>query len=150
MVSSKKSSGHLYKAPEILDGQTYNQASNIYSFGMLMFYLLSENIDKNYYSIWKFREYTFYDYYLPKPTWKLIKKCTDYNPNNRPATEEISSLLLSWLKSFDTQSTSGSLHNNYITIIQYIESTILAMSDIYIPYGNFANIREIGNGGYGT
>ena len=87
-------------APEVLRGYQYTKASDIYSFGIIMNELLSEEIPYSYIS---------HDHILtinicrglrpkiseevPKPFADLIMKCWDVKAENRPTAKELCQIL---------------------------------------------------------
>jgi serine/threonine protein kinase len=90
-----------YVAPEVLKGEKYTQAADIYSFGMLMYFIATGK--QPFYN-------RAHDQYLvisicegvrpkidepeaPKCVIDLIKRCWDSNPDNRPNINEIYELM---------------------------------------------------------
>ncbi|RIA83609.1 kinase-like domain-containing protein, partial [Glomus cerebriforme] len=90
-----------YVAPEVLKGQPYTKAADIYSFGMVMYFIATGKQP--------FADYA-HDHYLviticngnrpeidesiaPKCYIDLMKRCWDSNPKNRPSTIEITNLI---------------------------------------------------------
>ncbi|GET02530.1 kinase-like domain-containing protein [Rhizophagus clarus] len=65
-----------YMAPEILRGQDYTKAADIYSFGIII---------------------PRFDIKVPQLIVSLIKRCLDADPINRPTIEEIRKLSCHWL-----------------------------------------------------
>jgi len=92
-----------YVAPEVLRGSQYTQAADIYSFGIVMNELMSEEMPYNDIS---------HDQILtaricnglrpnisedtPKLLADLIRKCWDAKPENRPTAKELSRILDKW------------------------------------------------------
>jgi serine/threonine protein kinase len=94
-----------YIAPEILNGQMYTKAADIYSFGIIMYEVISGL--PPYYDIKReedlARRICFglrprFNIKVPQLIIHLIKRCLDANSLNRPKTEEIEEILKSWLK----------------------------------------------------
>ncbi|GES90480.1 kinase-like domain-containing protein [Rhizophagus clarus] len=101
-----------YMAPEVLRGHPYEKASDIYSFGIVMNELMSEEIPysnephdhtlaikvcKGYRP--KISEDT------PKLIADLINKCWDTNPENRPTGKELYQTLKKWkIEMYDNNS----------------------------------------------
>ncbi|UZO03229.1 uncharacterized protein OCT59_023637 [Rhizophagus irregularis] len=92
-----------YMAPEVLRGQQYTKAADIYSFGIIMNEFLSEEIPFNdiphneflAIKICKgFRPTISKD--IPKLLTDLIIKCWDAEIKNRPTTKELYQLLKKW------------------------------------------------------
>ncbi|POG63427.1 kinase-like domain-containing protein, partial [Rhizophagus irregularis DAOM 181602=DAOM 197198] len=92
-----------YVAPEVLRGKPYTQAADIYSFGMVMYYIITgrqpfddcahdeklalqicSGIRPEIPEIPELKSNRYID---------LMKKCWDLNPDNRPNVELISSVL---------------------------------------------------------
>ena len=92
-----------YMAPEVLRGHQYTKASDIYSFGIVMNELMSEETPYNNIS---------HDHILavkickglrpeisedtPKLLADLIMKCWDAKAENRPTAKELSQILYKW------------------------------------------------------
>ncbi|CAB4431361.1 unnamed protein product [Rhizophagus irregularis] len=94
-----------YIAPEILRGQNYTKAADIYSFGIIMYevisglppyYDVSHDINLTMKICKGFRPR--FKIKVPQLIVLLIKKCLDANPLNRPKAEEIKKNLSQWFK----------------------------------------------------
>jgi serine/threonine protein kinase len=94
-----------YIAPEIVRGQNYTKAADIYSFGIIMYEVISGlppyydvshdiNLAKKICEGHRPR----FNIKVPKLIVHLIKKCLDANPLNRPNAEEIKKTLSQWLR----------------------------------------------------
>ncbi|POG79091.1 kinase-like domain-containing protein [Rhizophagus irregularis DAOM 181602=DAOM 197198] len=92
-----------YMAPEVLRGQQYTKAADIYSFGIIMNEFLSEEIPFNDIPHDEFlaikiciglRPTISND--IPKILTDLIIKCWDAEIKNRPTTKELHQLLKKW------------------------------------------------------
>ncbi|GBB91983.1 hypothetical protein RclHR1_19480002, partial [Rhizophagus clarus] len=92
-----------YVAPEILRGQDYTKAADIYSFGIIMYELISglppyygldhdNNLAINICQGLRPR----FNIKVPQLIVSLIKKCLDAEPLNRPKAEEINDILRTW------------------------------------------------------
>src|SRR5581483_216061 len=91
-----------YMAPEVLRGKTYTQAADIYSFGMIMYFIATE---KQPFSDCAHDEFLVLDVCkkgirpevtepeIPRCYIDLMKKCWDSNPDNRPKAIEICKLI---------------------------------------------------------
>ncbi|POG75335.1 kinase-like domain-containing protein [Rhizophagus irregularis DAOM 181602=DAOM 197198] len=92
-----------YMAPEVLRGQQYTKAADIYSFGIIMNEFLSEEIPFNdiphneflAIKICKGLRPTIYKD-IPKLLADLIIKCWDAEIKNRPTTKELYQTLNEW------------------------------------------------------
>ncbi|CAB4433019.1 unnamed protein product [Rhizophagus irregularis] len=99
-----------YIAPEILRGQSYTKAADIYSFGIIMYEVISGSLP--YYDVSHDNNLAIkicqglrprFSIKVPQLIVHLIKKCLDGNPLNRPEADEICSILYSWWTIFDDQ-----------------------------------------------
>jgi serine/threonine protein kinase len=94
-----------YIAPEILRGQNYTKAADIYSFGIIMYEVISGlppyhkiSHDNNLaIKICKGLRPRF-NIKVPQMIVRLIKECLDANPLNRPKAGEIKETLSQWLR----------------------------------------------------
>uniref|UniRef100_U9T742 Protein kinase domain-containing protein n=1 Tax=Rhizophagus irregularis (strain DAOM 181602 / DAOM 197198 / MUCL 43194) TaxID=747089 RepID=U9T742_RHIID len=92
-----------YIAPEILRGQNYTKAADIYSFGIIMYEVISGlppyhdlKHDNNLaIKICKGLRPRF-NIKVPQLIVHLIKRCLDANPSERPITKEINNILRRW------------------------------------------------------
>ncbi|GBC11175.1 kinase-like domain-containing protein [Rhizophagus irregularis DAOM 181602=DAOM 197198] len=92
-----------YVAPEILRGQGYTKAADIYSYGIIMYEVISGlppycdlNHDNNLaIKICQGLRPRF-SIKVPQLIVQLIKRCLDANPLNRPIAKEINSTLYIW------------------------------------------------------
>jgi serine/threonine protein kinase len=91
-------------APEILRGQDYTKAADIYSFGIIMYEIISglpphhnvshdENLKIQICNGLRPR----FNIKVPKLIVDLIKRCLDADPLNRPTIEEIRKITCHWL-----------------------------------------------------
>src|SRR5256885_1793800 len=86
-----------YVAPEVLRGKPYTQAADIYSFGMVMYFVATGRLpfaDRAHnqnlaLSICNGIRPEITENYAPKCYIDLVKKCWDPNPDNRPHAKEI-------------------------------------------------------------
>jgi serine/threonine protein kinase len=92
-----------YMAPEILRGQNYTKASDIYSFGIIMYEVISgllpyHNVSHNKNLAIKvcqgFRPR--FNIKVPQLILHLIKQCLDANPLIRPTADTIWNTILQW------------------------------------------------------
>lgn len=93
----------LYMAPEVMSGERYNAKADVFSFGMLVYELVTDQAP------WQGRRFNFHQLYsavtaserpeipsyVPDSMRNLIVSCWDPNPSARPSMEEICSKLSS-------------------------------------------------------
>ncbi|POG65379.1 kinase-like domain-containing protein, partial [Rhizophagus irregularis DAOM 181602=DAOM 197198] len=99
-----------YIAPEILRGQNYTKAADIYSFGIIMYEAISglppyhdlSNDENLAIKICQGLRPRF-KIKVPQLIVHLVKKCLDENPSNRPTSEEIKNILYIWCHDFNNQ-----------------------------------------------
>ncbi|EXX62915.1 kinase-like domain-containing protein [Rhizophagus irregularis DAOM 181602=DAOM 197198] len=104
-----------YIAPEILRGQNYTKAADIYSFGIIMYEVISGlfpyydlSHDENLaIKICQGLRPRFNNIKVPQLIVHLIKRCLDANPLNRPKEREISDILIKWNEYDNNQSEIG-------------------------------------------
>ncbi|GES87536.1 kinase-like domain-containing protein [Rhizophagus clarus] len=92
-----------YVAPEILRGQSYTKASDIYSLGIIMYEIISglppyhdkSHDEKLAIKICKGLRPSF-NIKVPQSTVYLIKRCLDADPSKRPTIEEIKEIINQW------------------------------------------------------
>ncbi|GES73297.1 kinase-like domain-containing protein [Rhizophagus clarus] len=101
-----------YVAPEVLSGKPYTQAADIYSFGMIMYFVATgrqpffdrahnENLVLTIFCYGIRPELNEPE--APKCYIDLMKKCWDSNPSNRPKVNEILELINSFQNSYDQE-----------------------------------------------
>src|SRR5207248_888843 len=98
-----------YIAPEILRGQNYTKAADVYSFGIIMYEVISGlppyhdvSHDKNLAMKICLGFRPRFNIKVPQLIVHLIKRCLDANPLNRPTAEEIKDILRSWYICFNS------------------------------------------------
>jgi serine/threonine protein kinase len=117
-----------YLAPEILRGQDYTKASDIYSFGIIMYVIISElppyyNVAHDEFlalEICKGLRPEF-NIKVPKLILHIIKSCLDADPSNRPDAKYLSRIFYDWLIDFDKDAKSYSESINKTELIKQIE-----------------------------
>jgi serine/threonine protein kinase len=97
-----------YIAPEILRGQNYTKAADIYSLGIIMYEVISGlppyhdmSHDKNLAIKICHGLRPRFNNKVPQLIVNLIKKCLDANPLNRPTVKEVKDILYDWWTGFD-------------------------------------------------
>jgi serine/threonine protein kinase len=114
-----------YIAPEILNGQNYTKAADIYSFGIIMYEVISglppyydlghdENLAIKIFQGLRPR----FKIKVPQLVVQLIKRCLDANQLNRPMAEEIINILYEWQYEsdvFQTQIEEADKMNKYFS-----------------------------------
>ncbi|GBB91318.1 hypothetical protein RclHR1_18520001 [Rhizophagus clarus] len=112
-----------YVAPEILLGKSYTKAADIYSFGIIMYEIISGLPPYRDVSHDKFLAIQIckglrpnFKNNIPQLIVHLVKKCLDANPLNRPTALEISKILREWSREF-----SGSSKSDQAEIIKQIK-----------------------------
>ncbi|GES73217.1 kinase-like domain-containing protein [Rhizophagus clarus] len=121
-----------YIAPEILRGQDYTQASDIYSFGIIMYEIISES--PPYYGIAQDEFLALsiceglklkFNIKVPQLILDLIKKCLDANPSDRPNVKDLSRIFYEWIKELNTYLNSIENRTESIKteIVKQIEET---------------------------
>jgi serine/threonine protein kinase len=92
-----------YMAPEILRGQSYTKAADVYSFGIIMYEVISGL--PPYHDVGHDNLLTIkicqglrprFNIKVPKLIVHLIKRCLDANQLNRPTANEIYKILREW------------------------------------------------------
>ncbi|GES73337.1 kinase-like domain-containing protein [Rhizophagus clarus] len=97
-----------YVAPEILKGQNYTKAADIYSFGIIMYEVTSglppyheiSHDDNLAIKICQGLRPRFNNIKVPQIIMHLIKRCLDANQLNRPTAEDIEDILGQWQYNF--------------------------------------------------
>jgi len=93
-----------YVAPEILQKQPYTQTSDIYSFGIIMYEVIS-GLHPYYDMVYNDHLALYicnggrprFNIIVPQLILHLIKRCLDANPLNRPTVKEIKEILSRWM-----------------------------------------------------
>ena len=99
-----------YIAPEILRGQNYTKASDVYSFGIIMYEVIcglppyhevshDENLAMKICLGFRPR----FNIKVPQLIVHLIKRCLDANPLSRPIAKEVRDILWSWNGDYDIE-----------------------------------------------
>src|SRR5438034_1298102 len=92
-----------YIAPEILRGQNYTKAADIYSFGIIMYEVISglppyHNVIHDEILAIEICQglRPRFNIKVPQLIVHLIKRCLDANPLNRPTAKEIKAIIEKW------------------------------------------------------
>ena len=132
-----------YIAPEILRGQNYTKAADVYSFGIIMYEVFSGlppyhdvSHDKNLAMKICLGFRPRFNIKVPQLIVHLIKRCLDANPLNRPTALEIEDILYQWYWDFDkpneqielTKQIKEAEEINNLSTNSIISSTSLALS----------------------
>ncbi|GES73181.1 kinase-like domain-containing protein [Rhizophagus clarus] len=96
-----------YLAPEILRGNDYTKASDVYSFGIIMYVVISELLPYHDNAHNEFLALNIceglrpeFNIKVPQLILHLIKRCLDADPSNRPNAKELTRILDKWLIDF--------------------------------------------------
>ncbi|CAB4437980.1 unnamed protein product [Rhizophagus irregularis] len=99
-----------YIAPEILKGNNYTKASDIYGFGIIMYEVISglppyHDVSHDINLAIKICQglRPRFVIKIPQLIIHLIKRCLDANPLNRPTAKKIKEILDQWSFKFDSQ-----------------------------------------------
>src|SRR5256885_13038784 len=99
-----------YIAPEILRGQNYTKAADIYSFGIIMYEVISglppyHNVSHNMHLSLKICQglRPRFDIKVPQLILHLIKQCLDASPLNRPTSNELRKSISHWDFNYNMQ-----------------------------------------------
>ncbi|GBC06640.1 hypothetical protein RclHR1_00070007 [Rhizophagus clarus] len=138
--SSDKIFGVLsFIAPEVLVGKPYTQASDVYSIGIIMWFITSGQYpfsDRGYDKQYLARDIC--KNLRPKilegtpPGYKdLMQRCWDADPNKRPTTKELYQRIVFWLNEFNKEPSPD-------TIKQFItnEPQLLEAHDSNVEYAS--------------
>ncbi|GES73366.1 kinase-like domain-containing protein [Rhizophagus clarus] len=111
-----------YLAPEILRGQDYTKATDTYSFGIIMYEVISElppyyDIDHDEYLVLKICDglRPRFNFKVPQLILHLVKRCLDANPSNRPSANDLTRMFCEWKEDL----------NKYVKNRNYDETELL-------------------------
>ncbi|GES87634.1 kinase-like domain-containing protein [Rhizophagus clarus] len=131
-----------YIAPEVLRGHNYTKAADIYSFGIIMYEVISGlppyhdlSHDKNLAIKICHGLRPRFNIKVPELIVSLIKKCLDANPLNRPKAEEIRKILDHWVNQSEVESEIANQIKE-AEEINYNLSTGLIPSNYLLPSAN--------------
>ncbi|CAB4441067.1 unnamed protein product [Rhizophagus irregularis] len=120
-----------YIAPEILRGQDYTKAADIYSIGIIMYEVISglppyHDVSHNNNLAIRICQglRPRFNIRVPQLIVNLIKRCLDANQLNRPKAKEIKKLLSQWLRELSGHSE----FDNYTGIQQQIKESEITNS----------------------
>ena len=120
MSQSQQYGTSIYMAPEVIESTNYNWKADVYSFGILMYEVVTDMDPYPILSKGKMSFYTFtqkvvnenmrpkFDIPLKPSIQKLIEKCWSKNPRERPTFEEIFKKLAYNIDSSDDDIYEGS------------------------------------------
>jgi serine/threonine protein kinase len=118
-----------YLAPEILRSRNYTKSTDIYSFGIIMYEVISElppyyNIAHNELLALAICEglRPEFNIKIPQMIMHIIKSCLDANPSNRPDAKDLSRIFNDWLINFDNYIRTRS-DSTKTELIKQIEET---------------------------
>jgi serine/threonine protein kinase len=114
-----------FVAPEVLRGEEFTKAADIYGFGMIMSEMISGEapfIDRDYdlhlaLNICK-GERPQIPEYAPEPYVTLMKRCWDPIPANRPTAVELGNQLLNWYFIVFDVFPNGSYYKDHLLAIK--------------------------------
>ncbi|RIA93986.1 kinase-like domain-containing protein, partial [Glomus cerebriforme] len=99
-----------YIAPEILRGQNYTKAADIYSFGIIIYEVISglppyHDVSHDINLAMKICQglRPKFSFKVPQLIVHLIKSCLDANPLNRPSASEVRNILLQWFNELNNR-----------------------------------------------
>jgi serine/threonine protein kinase len=141
-----------YVAPEVLRGNRYTQAADIYSFGMVMYFIATGRqpfADRAHDELLaldicegirpELNKFEAPEFYI-----ELMKRCWDTNPNNRPNAIEISDQTSFW-ENIDFECVENYRKENLFKRNQFtIHPEAIYTSRILNPYTK--NLSKISNG----
>ncbi|KAK8840673.1 hypothetical protein M9Y10_030448 [Tritrichomonas musculus] len=109
---------HIYFSPEIFRGESRTEKSEVYSFGKIIYEIITNKIDmKNTNKIFSNHLSTFDDESIPIIYKQLIEKCCSKDPQERPSFLDIV-FQLSNDNKFITEDINIDIYNNYLKSIQ--------------------------------
>ena len=127
-----------YMAPEVLRGKPYTQAADIYSFGMVMYFVATGRQpfadrahDQNLaLSICNGIRPEISEKYAPKCYTDLMKRCWDPNPDNRPNAMEIKDEIDSFERLRDSNDDNDKeIKKQFEEAYEYREANLLAIKN---------------------
>ena len=111
-----------YMAPEFIAGGHYNKEVDVYSFGMILWEMLSKKIPFSnlepaqvIYTVVILKNRPFLGSDVPTPLKNLIERCWAHEPDERPTFQEIYELFLSGSVEFQ-----GNIRDKFLKKIGYL------------------------------
>ncbi|EXX55142.1 Rad53p [Rhizophagus irregularis DAOM 197198w] len=129
-----------YIAPEVLRGDPYTQAADIYSFGMIMYFIATKRqpfqnrAHDHYLALDICKDNTrpsINDLEVPECYIDLMKRCWDPDPKNRPNVKETCDLIELFHKSYTTKySKSPEIKQQFEEVEKHRKSNLPTKSQI--------------------
>ncbi|KAK8836215.1 hypothetical protein M9Y10_039847 [Tritrichomonas musculus] len=128
--------GQKFISPEILNEETYDQSADIYSFGILLYYIITGELPKiKLRQVLKGEKIPLKEN-IPQAYKNLIYRCTSFNQKERPNIKEIVSLLKTD-KSFITEEIDEEQFLQFIKSIENQEEELnFNFKKVHIEYPN--------------
>ncbi|CAB5363374.1 unnamed protein product [Rhizophagus irregularis] len=122
-----------YVAPEVLKGKPYTQAADIYSFGMIMYFVATKRQPFANYAhdnilalnICNGNRPKINENEAPKCYIDLMKRCWDSNPNNRPSAIEVGE----FIRLFRSRK-NEEIEKQFIEAEEYRKTNLLSVENI--------------------
>lgn len=145
-----------YLAPEVLKGKTYTQAADIYSFGMIMYFIATGRQPFANYAhdqilaanICNGIRPEINESEAPRCYVDLMKRCLDANPDNRPSNKEVYEMITLFSYSYKMNAPYFKLFtsiekegHHYDVENQFIEAEKYRLSNLSLTRNNQLNIH---------
>ncbi|RGB36185.1 kinase-like domain-containing protein [Rhizophagus diaphanus] len=124
-----------YVAPEVLKGKPYTQAADIYSFGMIMYFIAA---GKQPFANCAHDEFLVLnicngirpeinELEIPKCYGELMKRCWDSNPNNRPSSIDLEKSIESFHDAYSRLSKDEEIGKQFEKAEEYRKANLLSI-----------------------